>query len=180
MGKLHSRHLVELGLWLAFAALAYAVSYQFDRPIEIYEYGATTWPRAVVLLIVFAALGQFAWQWRYGDEDEGPFGGAASEETEPSGESRVAYFLRMGAVLLVPVAYATLMNDIGFYVLTPFFIAAVIVLMGERRWLWILLVTVLVYIAILLCFTVLLYTGLPLGNLHPFYDISNWILEVLQ
>ncbi len=180
MGKLHNRHFVELGLWLAFAALAYAVSYQFDRPIEIYEYGATTWPRAVLLLIVFAALGQLAWQWRYGDEDEGHLVRASSEETEPSGEGRVAYFLRMGGILLVPVLYAAFMNDIGFYVLTPFFIAAVIFLMGERRWLLILFVTVVVYVAVLICFTVLLYTGLPLGNLHPFYDISNWILEVLQ
>ncbi|MFQ5545958.1 MAG: hypothetical protein ACE5FE_08265, partial [Acidiferrobacterales bacterium] len=49
----------ELTFWATFGGLAYALSFQFDREIELYKFGASGWPRVVILLICLAAVGQF-------------------------------------------------------------------------------------------------------------------------
>lgn len=66
MGNLKTGHLLEAALWLALAAFLYAYSFDFDQSIEIYKFGASAWPRAVLLLIVVAALGQLAFNWKTG------------------------------------------------------------------------------------------------------------------
>ena len=38
-------------------------SFEFDRPSDIYKLGAAAWPRAVIVLIIVAALAQY-WQQR--------------------------------------------------------------------------------------------------------------------
>jgi len=48
MGNLKTGHLVEAALWLALAGLLYAYSFRFDKEIEIYQFGASAWPRAVL------------------------------------------------------------------------------------------------------------------------------------
>ncbi|MGD2173591.1 MAG: tripartite tricarboxylate transporter TctB family protein, partial [Gammaproteobacteria bacterium] len=68
MGKLRTGHLVEAGLWLCLCLFLYTFSFQFERPIEIYKFGASAWPRAIILLMAIAALGQLYHQWKYGDE----------------------------------------------------------------------------------------------------------------
>lgn len=178
MGRLERKHLIEAGLWLLFAALAYFFSIRFERPIEIYAFGATGWPRAVILLIVLSALAQLYWHWKTGDDLEtGKISSSSEEESEDRDGN---YYLRMLSMLLLPVVYAYTMDWIGFYASTPFFIAAIIYLMGERRWKWIVGVTALIWVVIVFVFTVLLYTGLPTGNISPFYDFSNWLLVILR
>ena len=41
-------------------AFLYAWSFEFDKEIEIYKFGASAWPRAILLLIAVAAIGQLA------------------------------------------------------------------------------------------------------------------------
>lgn len=187
MGKLTKAHMIEAALWLGFAAFLYIYSFEFDRPIEIYKFGATAWPRAIILLIVIAGLGNLYYHWRFGDgapaltetdvphpDDQDVAGGDAGEE------SSLGSYLRLGAILVLPFIYAALMESIGFYTLTPFFVAAVIVLMGERRLSWIIGISLVTYVVILFIFAKLLYVGLPVGTVHPFYDYSNWLLAWIQ
>ena len=35
----------EVAAWIAFAGFAYAVSFTFDREIEMYRFGAAGWPQ---------------------------------------------------------------------------------------------------------------------------------------
>ena len=44
-------------IWLAFAALAYFLTYEFDQPLRGYALGASTWPRAIILMIGLGAIG---------------------------------------------------------------------------------------------------------------------------
>ncbi|MCG8558492.1 MAG: tripartite tricarboxylate transporter TctB family protein [Hyphomicrobiales bacterium] len=183
MGKLTTGHIVEAALWLGFALFLYIFSFEFDRPIEIYKFGATAWPRAIILLIVVAAVGNLVYHWRFGDAPQGAVGAALDTDSRAGGDASgrsVATYLRLGAILALPFAYAALLQPIGFYTLTPFFIAGVIVLMGERRLGWIVGVSVVSYAAILVLFAKLLYVGLPVGTMRPFYDYSNWLLALLQ
>ncbi len=237
MGNLKTGHLVEAGLWLGLCAFLYGFSFEFDKEIEIYKYGASAWPRAIILLIALAALGQLAYHWKYGDEDAEGIIGAASDDgaetvAEETGHNSLKWYLstfiilalpfvyirlpgfliegfalgesgaaivkivlaailvgiyvhmtrrnHVGGMLALPLFFAALMEDMGFYALTPFFIVAVMVLMGERRGNWIAAITALIYGLILLIFVKLLYVGLPTGNLRPFYDFGTWLVSILQ
>ena len=185
MGKLTKTHVLEAALWLGFAGFLYYYSFEFDRPIEIYKFGATAWPRAIILLIVIAGLGNLYYHWRFGDgaptrtetdvapPDDSDLAGKDGDATQRS-------YLRLGAILVLPFIYAALMQSIGFYTLTPFFVAAVIFLMGERRIMWIIGISLVTYVVILFIFAKLLYVGLPVGTMHPFYDYSNWLLAWIQ
>lgn len=185
MGNLSRGHIVEFALWLAFAIFLFVFSFEFNQPIEIYKFGASAWPRAIILMMVLAAFGNLYWHWRFGvgagpEAGGADAGGPGDGETGPAGTGRTGGHFRLATILLLPFAYAYLMESIGFYTLTPFFIAAVIFLMGERRLALIAIVSLVSYGLILLLFAKLLYVGLPVGTMHPFYDYSNWLLAILQ
>ncbi len=168
----------EVGFWLALAAGAFALTFNFNQELDIYRFGADGWPRAVVFIIIVSVLGQAYHDWRFGKrhhetEDEADDDGA--------GDSRdVTYYGRMGAALGLPIVYALLLPAVGFYVTTPFFIAAFLYAAGERRWKWLVLVTVCLYVGLVFAFARLFYIGLPVGTAQPFYDISNWLLVLIR
>ena len=64
MGYLRTGHLVEGAIWLSLCLFLYAYSFEFDRNIEIYKFGATSWPRSIILLIAIAAIGQIFQHWK--------------------------------------------------------------------------------------------------------------------
>ena len=237
MGKLRLGHICEAVFWLALAAFLYIESFEFDRGIEIYKFGATGWPRALLLLVAVAAIGQFLFQFVAGDKaTSGTVGAAtddgAEEAARQSGHSHfrwyfstfcllilpflymrahdlVGMFLELdkegihsvkliaapvllcvylllargnhvGAILTLPLFFAALLEDLGFYSMAPLFIVGVTLLMGERRPQWIALTAALIMGALLFTFVSLLYVGLPTGNISPFYDLSHWIVTMIQ
>jgi hypothetical protein len=237
MGKLRIGHLVEAGLWLSLCLFLFVYSFEFDRDIEIYKFGATAWPRTIILLMVIAALGQLAHHWLKGDEATSDFIGAAADDgseeaaheahneglgwylstlallsipfiymrvpdwiasqigTDGTGlhliriicavilTAIIIYYLRIHRVrvaLVLPLFFAALLEDFGFYSLAPLFIVGVMYMFGERRPKWMLSIMALIYGLLLLFFVKVLYVGLPVGNIRPFYDIGSWVVTVLQ
>ena len=237
MGNLKTGHLVEASLWLGLCLFLYIYSFEFDQEIEIYKFGASAWPRTIILLIALAAIGQLAQQYLRGDESSSEMIDAATDDGAEdsaqesdhnslkwylstfgliaipflymrvpdwiagiiSGEGGTLHFLRLfigailigvfiygmqrnrlGAMLAFPLFFAALLEDIGFYSLAPFFIIGVMFLMGERRKKPMFLVMLLILALLLLLFVKILYVGLPVGNISPFYDIGSWIVTVLQ
>jgi hypothetical protein len=104
------------------------------------------------------------------------------------------YYMRrnmVGAILTLPLFFAALLEDMGFYSLAPFFIIGVMFLFGEQRpkpmmaimalifGLLMLLFVKILFVGLLL-FVKILFVGLPVGNIHPFYDIGSWVVTVLQ
>ena len=237
MGKLRIGHLVEAGLWLSLCLFLYIYSFEFDRNIEIYKFGATAWPRTIILLMAIAALGQLAHHWQKDDEATSDLLNAAvddgSEEAaheahhesfkwymstlallsipfiymrlpdwiahlvlaEAAGlhllriicaailTAIVVYYVRLHRVrvaLTLPLFFAALLEDFGFYTLAPFFIIGVMFVFGERRPRWMLTIMALIYGLLLMLFVKILFVGLPVGNIRPFYDIGSWVVTVLQ
>ncbi len=237
MGHLRTGHLVEAGIWLLLCLVLFIYSFDFNQGIEIYKFGATAWPRVIILLMAIAALGQLFHHWKRGDEissniigaavDDGA--GKAAQESDHSGFKwylstfgllvipfaylRVpgwiaalisaegmsvhvikiicaailigifTYYMRrniLGAMLTLPLFFAALLEDMGFYSLAPFFIVGVMFMMGERKPKPMVLITGLVFGLLMLMFVKILYIGLPIGNIHPFYDIGSWVVTVLQ
>lgn len=173
MGRLSRGQIIEAGFWFGFAVLAFAFSFDFNRDIEIYRFGASGWPRAVILLIAVAALCQVVQSMR-----DGRKGAVQMAEAVP--QRRLEDSLRISAVLGLPVLYAALLDVSGFYFTTPIFIVAYLWLNGERRLPWLIAVPLLLYAFLLTVFTRLLYIGLPVGYVRPFYDFSNWLLVLIK
>ncbi|MEM7170020.1 MAG: tripartite tricarboxylate transporter TctB family protein [Pseudomonadota bacterium] len=177
MGKLTRSQVVEAALWFAIVAIFYAFSFGFDRPIEIYKFGATGWPRVVLFLLLLAAIGNLAYTWRHGSAAQKGRVGIADDVPATTVRSP-RQLLRMGGVLATPFAFALLLKPVGFYFASPFFIAAIILLFGERRIKYILVITGFIYLLLLGLFVVLLNAPLPQGNVSPFYDYSAFILTL--
>ncbi|MCP4391494.1 MAG: hypothetical protein GY802_24585 [Gammaproteobacteria bacterium] len=236
-GKLRTGHLVEAGLWLGLCLFLYIYSFEFEKDIEIYKFGATAWPRTIILLIALAAIGQLIHHYLKGDEASSQIINAATDDgseeaahkahhenlkwylstfallaipfiylrvpnwiaTLLSAEATglhliriicaailvaiVVYFIRHHRVrvaLMLPLFFAALLEDFGFYTLAPFFIIGVMFVFGERRPKPMLLVMALIFGLLLLLFVKILFVGLPVGNIRPFYDIGSWVVTVLQ
>ncbi len=237
MGKLRPGHLVEAAMWLGLCLFLFIYSFQFDQDIEIYKFGATAWPRAIVLLMAIAALGQLYHHWKRGDEasvqmisaavDDGSEEAAHEAHHEglkwyastfamlliPFAYMRIPdwitallaaeggsvhvirivvaailigiflYTMRrnmIGAMLTLPLFFAAMLEDMGFYSLAPFFIIGVMIMFGENRPKPMLAIMGLIFGLLMLLFVNILYVGLPVGNIHPFYDIGSWVVTVLQ
>ena len=56
MGKLNTSHLIEAVAWVAIAALFFIYSFEFNQKIEIYKFGATAWPRSILLMLILEIL----------------------------------------------------------------------------------------------------------------------------
>jgi hypothetical protein len=95
----------------------------------------------------------------------------------------IVYYVRIHRVrvaLTLPLFFAALLEDFGFYTLAPFFIIGVMFVFGERRPRWMLTIMALIYGLLLMLFVKILFVGLPVGNIRPFYDIGSWVVTVLQ
>lgn len=237
MGNLRKGHLVEAGLWLGLCLFLYVFSFEFDKPIEIYKFGASAWPRTIILLMAIAALGQLYHQWKYGDQASSQMLSAAVDDGPDDDEqiarhdtlkwylstlgllsipfvymrlpdwiaagfgldktglhitrvvvaailvAIVVYFVRHHRVrvaLMLPLFFAAMLEDFGFYTLAPFFIIGVMYVFGERRPKHMAVIAAVLMGLLLLLFVKILFVGLPVGNIRPFYDFGSWVVTVLQ
>ena len=132
MGNLKNSDLVEVAFWLLIAAIFFSVSFNFNQPIEIYKFGATGWPRVILILIGLAALGNLYHSLKNGSKiQKGRVG--ASEAPDQVHYKSVVDYLKTAWILLIPLLYAISLKPVGFYFGTPFFISLVMLAWGERR-----------------------------------------------
>ncbi len=172
MGRLTRTHLVEAAIFFLIVLVFYGFSFEFNQPIEIYRFGASAWPRVVIFLLLLATLGNLWFQYKYGSASQATLG-----QSDDDAELRdTGAIIRMVAILVTPFIFAWLLKPVGIYSSAPFFIAAVMWLLGERRWKAILIVTCVIYVVFIGLFLVILNAPLPQGNVSPFYDFSAWIL----
>ena len=162
--------LLELVLWLALALIAFGLSFQFSEEIGTYEWGAASWPRAVILLMATSALVHAVMEFRK----------VKAATTEADGEGPGQGLLATLGLFAIPLVYAWLMPRTGFYVTTPVFLIVFLLHLGERRWPVILITTLLIMALILLVFAKLFYVALPVGNWPGFYDVNNWMLVMIR
>lgn len=176
MGRLTAGQWFETGIWLAIAGLAFGYSFQFDREIEMYKFGASGWPRSIIFLIALGAIGQLAQNLIQARRDQAPDPGYFSQFSEHGHR----FFIRMGATLALPMVYAVLLQGMGYYFLTPFFLTAYLYLTGERRISRLILVPGVIFGVITILFTRFAYVGLPVGYWPGFYDYGNWFVVFIR
>ena len=230
-------HYVEAAIWLTVVGFMFVQTFSFNQEIEIYKYGAAAWPRAILLFMAIAAIGQLIFnRTRAAQYDAGQIAEAMDEGTgeqaEESGNTGPRWYLhtvfllalpfvyinlpkflagtndvsspelhryklicaavvavlfliaawrnRVGAVLALPILFAAMLQDLGFYALAPVFILGVMFLMGERRLGWMVTIMLTIYVLLMLLFVIILYVGLPTGYVRPFYDFGTWMVTILQ
>ncbi len=166
----------EVAVWIAFAAFAYALSFNFDREIEMYKFGAAGWPRVVILLIVAAAVGQFFQELKAGPPDPQHGSGTFRKLFEHGPQ----LYFRMGITLALPLIYASLLNGTGYYFTTPLFLTAYLYMTGVHQVRPLILVPLVIYVVVTFIFTRILYVGLPVGYWPGFYDFSNWLISLIR
>lgn len=176
MPRLSAGQWFELGFWIVFAAVAYGFSFEFDREIEMFRFGASGWPRVIIVLIVIAVAGQLFQDIRAGNADPGDIAEPGPSGTRNDPGSTVAIVI----TLALPILYASLLEYTGYYFTTPLFLAAYLYVTGERRVRWLVVVPLVIYVVLTILFTRFLYVGLPVGYWPGFYDFSNWLIVFIR
>ena len=177
MSKIKRGHIFETMVWISIVLIFYLFSFEFDQEIEIYRYGATGWPRSILIILFLVTLGNFLHIYKKGSGAQlGRVG--ISDDQEDISYDDFDSIKKLIAILLSPLIFALSLKPVGFYSATPFFIAAIICLLGEKRIKWIISVTLFIYSLLILLFMVVLNAPLPQGNVSPFYDFSAFMLTL--
>ncbi len=167
-------------VWIALGLIVYSQTANFDDRIAEYAFGATGWPRALCIAVIFGATGQLATQiLALTREEQDPAGvGQESAElrTRPSGKSVLQ---RLG-IFALPLIYLYVTPSLGFYLVTPFFVLALLIILEVKSPVTLAVVTGIVYGIVLLVFTRFFYVALPVGRIQPFYDINNTIITLMR
>lgn len=170
-------HIAEFAIWLAIAIGMWIYSYAFDIELSTYALGPVSWPRAIIVLVVLAAIGAFVADRRLRMQQTN----SGQQQSVASGEHMDARArFRLTAALLIPLLYVWLLPRTGYYATTPFFLASYMYVLGISSLRTILAVALVAYAFLLLLFSKLLYIPLPTGNWPGFYDFSNWLLVLLR
>lgn len=140
---------MSLARWLGAASALFGagllfvvIPWQTEPAVLLTALDPKAYPSAAAILIIVTGLVQLAW---------------------PTG-SAVLDWRRMGrAVLVVAICFAgTLLLDVAGYLITgPIVVAAVMLMTGERRWLWLVVGILVMPAAIWAVFELLLRRPLP-------------------
>jgi putative tricarboxylic transport membrane protein len=126
------------------------------RGNEIYgKLGPGFWPKFILLCMMVLSV------WITGDAFRARKKSERAKDTEARkiGGERIRFF----SALLLMVGYFFLLNIVGFIVLTPFFLTAFMILLGEKKWPWIVVLSLGMTALIVIAFTQAMYVPLPRG-----------------
>ncbi len=165
---------IEWLIWIVLAGILFSQTEIFSQPIAEYAFGASGWPRVICLAVILGATCQYIFQILEITRDKNKNSTANSEEiTKESNFRKTAQ--RIG-IFLLPLIYLYFLPSVGFYLLTPFFILMLLLLLEVRRAVAIVAVIAVVYGLTLLIFTRLFYVALPTGSIEFFYNLNNLII----
>jgi len=168
----------ELAVWLGIIAFMWTYSYQFDREIRSYAWGAVGWPRTVLVIMLACVALSFVFELiahRRGQKLVSVW----YSENEEGADTGTGATLRVVLTFLVPLTYLWLLPRTGYFVTTPLFLVAYMFLLGQRRPVHLIGTAFAIFAVLVLMFSKWLFIPLPTGNWAGFYDISNFILVAL-
>ncbi len=173
---------IEGIFWVAFSFVAYLLTYQFDEKLDQYRYGATGWPRVlIVALAAFAIVQTTLSILKYrGKRGTGQIETQSSDGSSGGPATGIQVGLKRLGIFVVPLAYLFLMPRIGYYIITPIFLAGYMVLLGERRLFHLIGTTLMIFALTMVVFTKLLFVPLPIGNWPGFYEMNSLFLSLIK
>ncbi len=176
MDKKRINLLIEWLFWCGFVALLWAQTGAFSEIIAEYKFGASGWPKGVLIGLLIGATGQAL----VGYMELGKLGGKSASAPIDSEPKRKIRRHQQILIFVLPLFYLWLMHRIGFFVATPLFIMAYLRVLEVKAWRYLLGVTGVVYLFVLFVFVRLFYVALPVGAWPTFYDINNQIISIVR
>ncbi len=181
------QNIIEAVAWLILAGSAFWMSFDFDRPLPIYELGPAFWPRLVLAGIFLAALGVLVGTFMQrlhrraegGEKSRGGAPAAVRQRAAARGEGGTQVTAKVLAAIGLPILYVYLIHQFGFYLITPFFLAGYMCLLGVRNWIRLVTVTVGLYALLVVIFIKLIYTPLPQGA-GFFHALNGQFIGLIQ
>jgi len=177
VGGVKDRVTWEAFAWCVLILGAYFLSLDFDRPLPHYPPGAAFWPHIVQFCMAISAIvllvSRFLPQTALDEATQTP------DYIEEAPDDLAGITWRTIAVFLIPLVWAYAMHQLGFLIVTPFFLMAFTWLMGVTRWRTLLSFSIGFYLLLLIVFYKLIFTPLPMGA-GFFHTINAEILAVLQ
>ncbi len=175
--------LYEVFAWLLLTVFAYVLTFEFDDPLPVYDFGPAHWPR-VVLICMFIATAWIFYSEFWKAEHKAGMSESVAQDREDSTENLLEGLdtrtkIRVAFIFILPVLYTYLMHKIGFILITPFFLFVYMMLMGVRRLRTLVIMTVSIYAALLIVFVKLIFTYLPPG-VGIFHKINGTIVGWLS
>jgi len=186
-----TRLYIETAGWIAFVTLLWIYAEQYDRPIFGTEISIVAWPRAVLILVLVAVVFHFFEERNRLRNDhlarKEAWGGAGvflpegiAVKVKNSVGNNFEWLTRISLTALISFLYIFLLPKLGFFIMTPFFVIAFMLVFKERRWQH-LFITSLVFVGLVaVLFTRFLYVPLPTGNISPFYELNVEIVEAIR
>ncbi len=173
--------ILETVLWFVLAIIAFALTYQFNEPLPQYRFGATAWPRTLIfLLAIFALFELFSKYRKIINKDAQVQGKKNKGIIFDIINSDLLTNIKRLATFFLPILYLLLMPRLGYYAITPFFLAGYMYLLGERRSFNLVVTTFFIYLCTLAIFTKLLFVSLPVGNWSGFYEVNSLLLSLIK
>ena len=102
MGNLSKFHFLEAAIWASIAIIFFVFSFEFNQGIEIYKFGATGWPRAVILMLVLVVIGNIFHQRTHGSSAQEGRVGVTDDELDGVDKS-MSSILNIVAFVFLPL-----------------------------------------------------------------------------
>jgi putative tricarboxylic transport membrane protein len=99
-----------------------------------------------------------------------PSEGTADEEDHPVSP------LRAASVIGISIGYVALMNPLGYLLSTPLYITGALVMLGVRKWGWIILLAVGFTVVFYIVFAQMLNIRIPVGPFTRLFRDLGWII----
>ena len=168
----------EFSFWAVVTiVLWWQTSLFADETIAEYAFGADGWVKIVLLGIMLGAGGQLligVLAARAGA------GAGIAKPDQSKAPTTPVNRLQTALIFIAPLLYLFLMQRLGFFFLTPFFIIGYLWILQVRKWHYLLLVAAAVYGVVLLIFTRIFYVALPVGSWEIFYNINTTIITLVR
>ena len=163
--------------WGVLTLCAFILSFGFDRPLPHYPPGAALWPHIVQFGMAIAAIVLLVS--RFLPPTARDEASVTPEYLEEAPEDLAGVTWRTIAVFVVPLVWAYAMHQLGFLLVTPFFLLLFTWLMGVTSWRTLLAFGFGFHLLLVFTFYKLIYTPLPMGA-GVFHTINSEIFAVIQ
>jgi len=168
---------LEPALWLIFAAIGIAMTFDFMGPLPNFKLGAAFWPQVILVGIMVVAIIHGAITYFY--KLLGDIGEPELQSQELPNDEAPAVTAKLVAIFVVPLVYVLAMHKLGFFLVTPIFLPLYMYLMGVRKIRTLISVTAGLYSAIIFLFVVLVFTPLPQGAGY-FHSLNGQFIGLFQ